>query len=171
MKFLDRLDNVLQWLERGMGWLIAALVAVLVVLVSSQFVDRHFYTLPMAAPDQYARIILVWITFVGFALAVKHGINIRVDLIDARLPPRVRLVLDHLFDLVMLLLTALIGWHGWRVVLIGADQERLGTIFSEAWPAMGLFLPCVMLVLFLLLRIALRFAGRAVTTRHDLAAD
>ena len=62
---VDFLDQALRLVERALEWLIAALVAALLVIVASTFIDRHFVTLPMAAPDAYARIILVWLTFIG----------------------------------------------------------------------------------------------------------
>ena len=167
----DLLDRALRGVERVLEWLIAVLVMALVVIVASQFVDRHFVSLPMAAPDAYARVILVWLTFIGFALAVKGGLNIRVDLIDSHLPPRVRRLLEYLFDVLMLLLTLVIGFHGWRLIVIGRDQERLGTLLSEAWPSAALFVSCILLVLFLTLRIALRFTGRELPRHQPLEVD
>lgn len=157
---IDLLDKALRLVERVLEGLIALLVAGLVIIVGSQFVDRHFVTLPMAAPDAYARIMLVWLTFIGFALAVKGGLNIRVDLIDAHLPKTLQRVLEYVFDVTMLLLTGIIGVNGWRLVEIGHDQERLGTGMSEAWPSAALFVACILLALFLVLRITLRAAGR-----------
>ncbi len=168
---VDFLDKALRAVERGLEWLIAALVAALLVIVASTFVDRHFVALPMAAPDSYARVILVWLTFIGFALAVKGGLNIRVDLIDSRLPSKVRRVLEYAFDLVMLGLTVMLGVNGWRLVVIGRDQERLGTMMSEAWPSGALFVSCIVLVLFLVLRIALRFSGRELPRHVPLEVE
>ena len=168
---IDFLDKALRVLERTLEWLVAALVAALLLIVSSTFIDRHFVTLPMAAPDAYARVILVWLTFIGFALAVKNGLNIRVDLIDARLPEKVRRILEYVFDVVMLGLTVMLGVNGWRLVMIGQDQERLGTGMSEAWPSAALFVSCILLVLFLVLRIALRFAGRELPRHTPLEAE
>lgn len=165
------MDKALGLLERVIEWLIAALVAGLLLIVASTFIDRHFVTLPMAAPDAYARVMLVWLTFIGFALAVKGGINIRVDLIDARLPAKVRHVLDYVFDLIMLGLTVILGFHGWRLVVIGQDQERLGTAMSEAWPSAALFVSCIFLVLFLVLRIALRLSGRELPRHMPLEVE
>jgi TRAP-type C4-dicarboxylate transport system permease small subunit len=167
----DLLDRALRGVERVLEWFIAVLVMALVVIVASQFVDRHFVSLPMVAPDAYARVILVWLTFIGFALAVKGGLNIRVDLIDAHLPARVRRLLEYLFDVLMLLLTLVIGFHGWRLIVIGRDQERLGTVLSEAWPSAALFVSCILLVLFLALRIALRFTGRELPRHQPLEVD
>ena len=168
---LDFLDKALRLVERALEWLIAALVAALLIIVASTFIDRHFVTLPMAAPDAYARVILVWLTFIGFALAVKGGLNIRVDLIDAHLPAKVRLALDYVFDVVMLALTVMLGVNGWRLVVIGKDQERLGTMMSEAWPSAALFVSCLLLVLFLVLRIALRFSGRELPRHTPLEVE
>lgn len=168
---VDFLDKALRLVERALEWLIAALVAALVVIVASTFIDRHFVTLPMAAPDAYARVILVWLTFIGFAIAVKGGLNIRVDLIEARLPEKARRALDYVFDVVMLGLTVMLGMNGWRVVVIGKDQERLGTMMSEAWPSAALFVSCIILVLFLVLRIALRFSGRELPRHMPLEVE
>jgi len=163
---LEFLDNVLHVVERALEWFICALVAVLLVIVASTFIDRHFVTLPMAAPDSYARVILVWLTFIGFALAVKNGLNIRVDLIDSHLPAKLRYLFRYVFDLIMLGLTVMLGLNGWRLVVIGKDQERLGTMMSEAWPSGALLLACIILVLFLLLRMARRFYGREEPQQH-----
>ncbi len=168
---IDLLQGALDGVERVLAWIIAALMLCLVVVVASQLVDRHVITLPMAAPDQYARVMLVWITFIGFALAVKNGLNIRVDLIDQRLPVVVRRALDTLFDLAMIVLSVIVGWNGWRLVVIGADQERLGTVLTEAWPSVALFGSCVLMVLFLVLRIAVRLAGREPPRASALDAE
>lgn len=165
------LEKALHLVQRVLEWIVAVLVAALLVIVASTFVDRHFVTLPMAAPDAYARVILVWLTFIGFALAVKDGLNIRVDLIDARLPVKWRRVLDYAFDLMMLGLTVILGVNGWRLVVIGQDQERLGTGMSEAWPSSALFVSCIVLVLFLVLRIAVRASGREPPRHMHVEAE
>lgn len=168
---IDLFDRALHVVEKLLEWLIALLVAGLVLIVGSQFVDRHFVTLPIPAPDAYARIMLVWLTFVGFALAVKNGVNIRVDLIDTHLPAKVQLVLEYVFDVTTLVLTVIIGVHGWRLIEIGQGQERLGTVLSEAWPSAALVVSCVLLVLFLVLRIVLRAVGRTLPRHLQIEGD
>lgn len=168
---IDLLDRLLRGVERVLDGLVAVLVAGLVLIVASSLVDRHVVTLPIPAPDQYARVLLVWLTFTGFALAVKNGANIRVDLIDSRLPRQVRTFLELAFELAMTGLAVLIAFHGWRLVEIGRDQERLGTVISEAWPAVALFVSCLLTVAFLGLRMALRLSGRPVPQASHVEAD
>ncbi|MFO1318959.1 MAG: TRAP transporter small permease [Burkholderiales bacterium] len=159
---LDLLERALGLVERVIDALIALLVVGLVLIVASQLIDRHVVTLPVAAPDQYARVLLVWLTFTGFAVAVKNGANVRVDLIDSRLPEALRRALEVAFDAVMLVLTVLIGWHGWPLLVVGLDQERLGTVLTEAWPTASLLVSCFLLAAFLVLRLLLALSGRVV---------
>jgi len=160
--WLDRGAQVMNILERALEWLIAALMLGLVAIVASQLVDRHIVTLPIAAPDQYARVLLVWLTFIGFAVAVKNGTNIRVDLIDAHLPVFLRRSLEVFFDVLMLLLIVLITYYALPLLDVGLEQERLGTVLTEAWPTAALLASGVLLVAFLSLRLLLCLAGRPV---------
>src|SRR5690242_10873796 len=93
--------RALRLIDRLVEWVVIALMITLVVIVALQFVDRHFIDTGIAAPDQYARVALVWLTFIGFAIAVRAAVNIRVDLIDARLPSKVRAALEIGFDALM----------------------------------------------------------------------
>ena len=63
----------LRVLDTLLAWFIAALVAFLVAIVTSQLVDRHLFEVPLAAPDQFVRVGLIWLTFVGFAAAIGPG--------------------------------------------------------------------------------------------------
>jgi len=157
---------VLQILSRGLHlldvlieWMVVGLMVSLVAIVSLQFIDRHFIDTGIAAPDQYARVGLVWLTFIGFAIAVRAALNIRVDLIDAHLPARVRRALALIFDALMLVLLAILVPGSWRLIEIGKDQMLLGTAFSAAVPAAGVFVSCLLMLLFVGLRLVSRLLG------------
>ena len=76
---LHVLSRGLHLLDVLIEWMVVALMVSLVGIVSLQFIDRHFIDTGIAAPDQYARVALVWLTFVGFAIAVRAALNVRVD--------------------------------------------------------------------------------------------
>jgi TRAP-type C4-dicarboxylate transport system permease small subunit len=150
------LIRALHWLDRLVQWTVVALMVALVAIVSLQFVDRHFIDTGIAAPDQYARVALVWLTFIGFAIAVRAAVNIRVDLIDARLPPKARSILEMAFDAMMFVLVAVMLPGCWRLIEIGKDQELLGTVFTSAVPAAGALIASILLLLYLGVRLAAR---------------
>jgi len=135
------LIRALRLLDLLVEWVVIALMVSLVAIVALQFIDRHFIDTGIAAPDQYARVALVWLTFIGFAVAVRAAVNIRVDLIDAHLPPKVRAILAIGFDVLMVLLVAVMVPGCWRLIEIGKDQDLLGTAFTAAVPAAGAFIP------------------------------
>jgi TRAP-type transport system small permease protein len=153
------LVRALHWLDRMVEWVVVVLMVSLVVIVSLQFIDRHFIDTGIAAPDQYARVGLVWLTFIGFAIAVRAAVNVRVDLIDAHLPPKIRSILEIGFDALMLVLVAVMVPGCWRLIEIGKDQDLLGTVFTAAVPAAGVLIASILLLIYIGLRLVARFMG------------
>ncbi len=145
-------------IERIIGWATVVLVVLILAIVSGQFIDRHIVDLPWDAPDQLARICIIWLTFLGTALALSEGTSIRIDLIDHILPPRMIAWRDRIFDVVLLGLLSVISIKGWSVVQVGASQLLLGTPFTADLPYAGLFVGVVLASIF----VAIRLAGRVV---------
>ena len=80
---------------------IAVVVFALLVLVASQTLDR-FVSLWTDSPEEYVKIGLCWLCFLGFALALKDGTEIRVDLADRILSVTARRWIYGLFDVALL---------------------------------------------------------------------
>lgn len=144
--------------EHLFGLVVAGLVLMLLLLVTGQLVDRHVVDVPIDAPDQYVRIAIIWLTFLGFALAIAEGTAIRVDLIDHWIGPGMKNLLAWLSDLAMLAMAVVIAVKGWRVVEVGASQYLLGTPHTAALPNAGLFVGAVLMCLFLAARLISRLS-------------
>jgi TRAP-type C4-dicarboxylate transport system permease small subunit len=183
-------ERALRVLEVVLEWTVALLVFMLLLIVFGQFVDRqlivfgqlidrHFVSLNFGqfidrhlslnipAPDQYARVALVWLTFIGFAIAVRNGLNIRVDLIDARLPKKAQKALEIVFDAIMLFLLGVLMVHGWRVVEVGKGQVLLGTVLTAAQQSASLVVACAVMILFVGLRLVARLMGIELPKRGN----
>ena len=165
---IDILNRALRVLDLLLEWVVVALMISLVFIVALQFVDRHFIDTGIAAPDQYARVALVWLTFIGFAVAVRAAVNIRVDLIDAHLPAKVRFVLEMAFDVLLVVLLVVLVPGSWRLIVIGKDQELLGTVFTAAVPAASVLISCVLMLLFVGLRLIVRLMGHELQKPREL---
>ena len=157
MQWLLALGSALDWVGRC---LIGLLLLALLAIVALQIVDRHFTDVPIAAPDAYARIVLIWIAFIGFALAARAGLAIRVDLMDHWLPHRVRLTLSLFFDLLKLAVLVLLIVKGWLLVEIGTYQSILGTDLTTAVPNAGLWIGSLMLFVFVGIHVLEGVTGR-----------
>ena len=162
------LNRALHVLDVLLEWVIVALMVSLVAIVALQFVDRHFIDTGVAAPDQYARIALIWLTFIGFAVALRAAVNIRVDLIDAHLPQKVRHFLEMAFDVLLIVLLIVMIPGSWRLIEIGKDQQLLGTVFSAAVPPIGALIAFVLMLLFVGLRFIVRLTGRELAKPEEI---
>jgi len=99
MSFLPRFS-------RGLEILTAILLLVVVGLVSAQVVARYVFDASLTWSEEAARMTFVYLTFLGAALALGRGQNLRIDLFVGRLGRRARLWLDlslHVLSLAFVL--------------------------------------------------------------------
>jgi TRAP-type C4-dicarboxylate transport system permease small subunit len=150
---------------------VAALVVILVFTVG-QVVDRHVLRTGFSAFDQYARLGLVWLTFLGFAIAVRERANIKIDLADHFLPPQIVRGKSYVLDAVVLAVAVMMIVVGWRLLEVGAFQVLMDTPFTYEVMYGALLLSLILLVVFLVLRLAdAAFGGRLTVDAPSDAHD
>jgi TRAP-type transport system small permease protein len=159
--------KLLRLAERAWELSIAAMVAGLLVVVASQVVDRYVIDLWTDSPEEWIKIGLVWLTFVGFALAMRHGTDIRVDLVEHFLPRTVLTVVNTIFDTLLLVLIGILCFKTWQLWDVSRDQAIVGTSVSVAVPTAGLLLGLVLMLVVVAVRLVLRFMRRADVDAHD----
>ena len=158
MKLIER---VMAWLEAALRWYIIALMVALVGLTFAQVLARYLMQNPFTATDQYARIVLVWLTFMGASVAMLKGKNIRIDTLDHLIPARVVSGLSIAFDLILIYLLIVLTIKGHQVYRVGAFQSILGTPFSYQVMYSSLVVGTFLMALFVAFRL-LRKLGPAV---------
>lgn len=131
---------------------VLALVVVLTFTVG-QVADRYVLKTQFDSYDQIARIGMVWLTFLGFALGVRSRSNIRIELVQHALSERARRISGVFLDLVMLAVAIALLSHGWRLLEVGSFQAIMGTPFYYDVMYGALLAGLVLLVLFLVFRI------------------
>lgn len=120
------------------GWLSAALILGIAVLVSAQ-VLLNFSTrvlslpLPSIIPSyaDFAGFMLAAATFLAMPYTFRSGGHIRVSLITSRLSARVQLFLEVI---VLLLATALIGFACWYMIALIRESIEFGDMSSGMIP-------------------------------------
>jgi TRAP-type C4-dicarboxylate transport system permease small subunit len=147
------------------GNIVALTVLGLLIIVSSQTLDR-FVTLWMDSPEEYVKIGLIWLCFLGFALALKDGTEIRVDLADRFLPATARRWIYAAFDVALLALIGVVVIKSWTVFLISGNQLITGTDLTAAWPAGAMLIAFVLMFFVIARRLLGRVRGEEVTGSH-----
>ncbi|OXY80423.1 TRAP transporter small permease [Oceanimonas doudoroffii] len=93
-------------------WL-AALALLAICLISlGNVVVRYTTDASFAFTEEFSVFLLVVLTFAGAALASRRHAHIRIELLEDKLPPRLRLVLYGLQWAASVVLLALIVWYG-----------------------------------------------------------
>ena len=62
--------------------LVAALLTVMILLAFSQIVLRNFFATGIDWADSLVRYLVVWVGFVGAAIATKEGKHITIDVLS-----------------------------------------------------------------------------------------
>jgi TRAP-type C4-dicarboxylate transport system permease small subunit len=135
-------------LERTVEWLMALALSVMVVLVFGNVVLRYVFNSGIAAAEELARLMFVWMIFLGAILAMRRHAHLGVEMVQARLPRWARrscAVLSHLLILYALWLF-LSG--SWTQTVIGLNTYSTVLRYPTAFmAASGLICAASMLVI------------------------
>lgn len=95
--------SVTVWVAANVEEIIcAALLVVMVGSVSAAVFFRYALDSPLPWPEELSRFALVWLTFIGAALAAKRQSHVLVDFFVSFLPERARCALAVLVNVVLL---------------------------------------------------------------------
>jgi TRAP-type C4-dicarboxylate transport system permease small subunit len=153
-KLFSRAAALVDWLLK---WYIVVLMVLLVILTFVQVVARYLLHSSFTSTPQYARLVVVWLTFMGAAVASRHNRLIRIEIFEERLPPRIRTFMGTFFDLVLMGLLLVIIAKGWIVVIITNSQVVAGTPLSYAAYTFSVVLGSAIMFFYIGLRIWGRF--------------
>lgn len=87
------------------------------ILVLATVVFRYLLNDPLYWAEEAARLLLIWLAFVGGALAFQRRQHIRMDVVARSLPRGVQDGLAALVGLLGLLFCGVVAYQGWTVTL------------------------------------------------------
>ncbi len=144
MKILNKLElyvNISVRILIGFGLL------AMVVLVAMQISTR--FILPLLGissglpwTEEAARYLMVWVIFLGGAIAARHGMLIAVTALFEVLPPRASFWLHKVSLLVLAAVFAAMTWYGWSWAQFGADETSPGLTISKFWLYLSMPVGC-----------------------------
>ncbi len=128
-RFLDRISHFADILTR---FVLAVMMGGMVVDVLLNVVNRFLLKLSISWTEELARILLVWISMMGAAVAVRTGAHIGVTFVIARCKRFLRYILVFNWLLVMVFLSV-VGYYGFRLCLSQSGQLSPVLRISMFW--------------------------------------
>ena len=115
-----------RWLDHAFDWLVVCLGLVFIAAVCLNFVNvvgRYAFGRAIFGADEVQTYIMVWMAFAGAAAVSWRNAHLRMDVLTARLPQRVRSVL-RVLELVLIAVTAAIVL--WQSLSYCLEMARMG---------------------------------------------
>ncbi|MCZ0927080.1 MULTISPECIES: TRAP transporter small permease [Halomonadaceae] len=114
-----------RWLTLAMEHVIAALLLALIVSVSVNVVGRAVFNNSVPWADELARMLFIWLIFIGAAAAFARFEHIAVDILVRRLQPRAAHMLYLLQHTIITVLMGVIIWGGYLVMSRASGQTAI----------------------------------------------
>ncbi len=116
---------IFRWLTQAMEHVIAALLVALIVSVSANVVGRALFNNSVPWADELARMLFIWLIFIGAAAAFTRYEHIAVDILVRRLPPRAAHTLYLLQHVIITALMGVIIWGGFIVISRASSRTAI----------------------------------------------
>ncbi len=111
--------KVAQGFDRVTDWLMAALLAFMVVVVFSSVVLRYAFGTGWTGAEELSRLAFVWLVFVGVASSMRRGELMAFSMIRDRFPLLFRRVVDSLSWIMVAVASGLAAMGGWNQMQFG----------------------------------------------------
>jgi len=125
-KYLDIVDNINESLGKMIGYIILALM----VVVVGQVVMRYFFHAPLIWSLETSGMMLLVITCLAGGYTLLHKGHVRVDIIYGRFSPKAQVIADLITYLVVFLICIVLVWQGSKITL---SDIRSGAVFYSTW--------------------------------------
>ena len=169
--------RLLSGTERLVEWLMALALAVMVTLVFGNVVLRYAFNTGITWAEEVARLMFVWMIFLGAILALRRNAHIGVEILQAKLPAYARRISAIISHLLMLFGLWLFASGSWTQTVIGLNTFSTVLGYPTALMAgAGLLCAVTMIVIvgLNLLRIVLRHPSAFIpgsSVAENAAAD
>jgi TRAP-type C4-dicarboxylate transport system permease small subunit len=115
------------------GWLLASLMLVMVVLISWQVFARYVVGNSLSFSEEVSRFSMVWMAMLGAAYAYRYGALIAVDLLTVLSGPLLSRVLRLAVAAASCVFAYVLLTEGWAITERVAGQTAPSTRVSMAW--------------------------------------
>jgi len=156
-------------LESVVRNLAAGFLALVVIVVLVGVVARYVLNISLPWSEEVARLLLVWLTFLGAATATAQRSHIRVDTIYARFTGRRRKIIEATSILLSLLTLVLLIWASRGLFGPAASTSSPGSGIQAGWTRIALPIAAVLMIAFLLIQLRDVLKGRKVKDEGDIA--
>lgn len=138
-------------LERLLDALLGCAIAVMVGAMVWQVMGRYVFGHAPGWSEELSRYLMLWVTMLGAAAALRSGGHLSVTALVDRLGPRAVAVVLALRDAVVVAAAGLLAWQGYRFAELNGAQESAAMEIPMTVPYGALPVGALLIVVLVLL--------------------
>jgi len=110
-KIFKKIDTIVSNIEE---WTLFTIVIVALIALFANVVLRYGFNYTLAWSEELIRIVIIYSTFIGASVAVKHGKMIKIDAI-VQIFPKLKPGLTLYANLLMLVFACMMVYYGYQM--------------------------------------------------------
>ncbi|MDV2967487.1 TRAP transporter small permease [Nitratireductor aquimarinus] len=110
-------------LARPLRIAVGLMLIVVVGVTLLQIILRYFFNAPLVWSEELAKLLIVWIAFIGAAAVCWDGRHLNVDVFFLMLPQKARNVVRYINAGISIGFLAILGWTSVKLVILENMQD------------------------------------------------
>ncbi len=125
------MQAITRYVDALLRALIMVLMAVMVIAVTWQVITRYVFSRPSSYTEELATFLLIWISLLGGAYALRVRAHLGIDVLVQRLRPARRRVAEYLAYLAVITFAVVVLIYGGaRLMYVTLHLEQLSPAFQ-----------------------------------------
>ena len=126
------------FVNHAVGYLLATMLATMTVLIGWQVFTRFVISTSSTFSEEVSRFLMIWLTLLGAAYAVRHGTLLAVDILPDKLRGRPQQIVKLSAHILSLCFYVVLVYFGWHIASVVSYQTAPATGISMQWPMLAL---------------------------------
>lgn len=123
-----------QIMDRGVNWVLAVLMAVMVVVITLQVWYRFILNDPLDWSEELGRYIFVWISFLGSAAGVRYQVHLGIDILEKVVGPELFRYVVILINIVIQIFLLFVIYWGFTLLAVVRFQTSPSMLLPMTYP-------------------------------------
>jgi C4-dicarboxylate transporter DctQ subunit len=148
-------------LSRLVEALVILIAGIIVAIVTAEVTLRYVFSHSMIFTEELSRYLMVWIVFLGSALAIRDGSHIRIQILVNRLGPRLQQIVKLAAYILIIAFLIFITVEGLKILPRQLQQMCITIDISLFYFYLAIPVGSILMIIFLLPVIGQALVGKS----------
>jgi C4-dicarboxylate transporter DctQ subunit len=130
MNHWERVDAIIDRVEQT---LISILLSIMILIAFLQIVLRNLFATGLSWGDPLVRNLVLWVGFIGAAIATREGKHISIDVVSQWVPARGKIFLEVIIQLFSFIICGLLTFAAVKFIRNEALTGSITFLGIRAW--------------------------------------